>query len=76
MIRTINGAIEELRKEDPKTPINSHMLRRWIASGELTPVQYQRQYCRSISTVSVRLVLQPCYAGFFLDQECASSNLP
>ena len=35
MIRTINGAIEELRKEDPDTPINSHMLRRWIASGEL-----------------------------------------
>ena len=35
MIRTINGAIKELRKEDPNTPINSHMLRRWIASGEL-----------------------------------------
>lgn len=35
MIRTINGAIEELRKEDPDTPINSHMLRRWIASGKL-----------------------------------------
>ena len=35
MIRTITGAIEELRKEDPDTPINSHMLRRWIASGEL-----------------------------------------
>ena len=35
MIRTINGAVEELRKEDPDTPINSDMLRRWIASGKL-----------------------------------------
>jgi excisionase family DNA binding protein len=35
MIRTINGAIKELRKEDPDTPINSHILRRWIASGKL-----------------------------------------
>ena len=35
MIRTVNGAIEELRKEDPNTPVNSSMLRRWIASGKL-----------------------------------------
>lgn len=35
MIRTINGAVQELRKEDPETPINTDMLRRWIASGKL-----------------------------------------
>lgn len=35
MIRTINGAVLELRKEDPETPINTDMLRRWIASGKL-----------------------------------------
>ena len=35
MIRTINGAIQELRKDDPDTPINADMLRRWIASGKL-----------------------------------------
>ena len=35
MIRTINGAVNELRKEDPYTPINTDMLRRWIASGKL-----------------------------------------
>ena len=35
MIRTINGAVNELRKEDPDTPVNTDMIRRWIASGKL-----------------------------------------
>ena len=35
MIRTINGAIKQLKEEDPNTPINSHVLRGWIASGKL-----------------------------------------
>ncbi len=35
MIRTINGAIKELRKDDPESPINARMLRSWIASGKL-----------------------------------------
>lgn len=44
MIRTINGAIEELRKGDPDTPINAHMLRRWIASGELKHTKSGNRY--------------------------------
>ena len=44
VIRTINGAIEELRKDDPETPINSHMLRRWIASGELKHTKSGNRY--------------------------------
>ena len=44
MIRTINGAIEQLKKEDPDTPINSHILRRWIASGELKYTKSGNRY--------------------------------
>lgn len=35
MIRTIKGAVEELRKSDPETPVSEGMLRRWIIAGEL-----------------------------------------
>ena len=44
MIRTINGAVCELRKEDPETPINADMLRRWIASGELKHTKSGNRY--------------------------------
>lgn len=44
MIRTINGAVEELRKEDPETPINTDMLRRWIASGKLKHTKSGNRY--------------------------------
>lgn len=44
MIRTINGTIQELRKDDPETPINSDMLRRWIASGKLKHTKSGNRY--------------------------------
>ncbi len=44
MIRTINGAIKELRKEDPETPIKSDTLRRWIASGKLKHTKSGNRY--------------------------------
>lgn len=44
MIRTINGAVKELRKEDPDTPINADMLRRWIASGKLKHTRSGNRY--------------------------------
>ncbi|MBR1904962.1 MAG: helix-turn-helix domain-containing protein [Clostridiales bacterium] len=44
MIRTINGCIEELKKEDPETPINYAMIRRWIASGELKHAKSGNKY--------------------------------
>lgn len=44
MIRTINGAVKELRKEDPETPINTDMLRRWIASGKLKHTKSGNRY--------------------------------
>ena len=39
MIRTINGAVKELRNEDPNTAVNSDTVRRWIASGKLKHVK-------------------------------------
>ena len=39
MIRTINGAVKQLRYEDPDTPINAYMIRRWISSGELKHIK-------------------------------------
>ena len=69
MIRTINGAIEELRKEDPKTPINSHMLRRWIASGELKHTKSGNRYLIDMDVLKEFLrgrdFKQPCIQGCF-----------
>jgi excisionase family DNA binding protein len=44
MIRTVNGAVAELRKEDPNTPVNTNMLRRWIASGKLKHTKSGNRY--------------------------------
>ena len=44
MIRTINGAVKQLRIEDPDTPINTDMLRRWIASGKLKHTKSGNRY--------------------------------
>ena len=44
MIRTINGAVNELRKEDPETPVNTDMLRKWIASGKLKHTKSGNRY--------------------------------
>ncbi len=44
MIRTINGAVEEIRKDDPETPVNADMLRRWIRSGKLKHTKSGNKY--------------------------------
>ena len=44
MIRTINGALEELKIEDPNTPVNADMIRRWIRSGKLKHVKSGNKY--------------------------------
>lgn len=44
MIRTINGAVEELRRQDPETVITSSMLRRWILSGSLPHIKSGKKY--------------------------------
>ena len=44
MVRTINGAVEEIKKIDPETPINADMLRRWIISGKLKHTKSGNKY--------------------------------
>lgn len=38
-LRTINKAAEELKAEDPETPVCAMTIRRWIASGELRHIK-------------------------------------
>lgn len=44
MVRTIEKAVEELRKQDPDTPVTAYMLRRWIKSGDLPTVKSGNKY--------------------------------
>ena len=44
MVRTINGAVEEIKKTDPETPVNADMLRRWIRSGKLKHTKSGNKY--------------------------------
>ena len=44
MIRTISGAVKLLREEDPDTPVNSNMLRKWIISGKLKHTKSGNRY--------------------------------
>ena len=44
MIRTINGAVAELKKEDPNSAISTDMLRRWIIGGKLKHTKSGNKY--------------------------------
>lgn len=44
MIRTINGAVAELKKDDPGSAINTYMLRRWIATGKIKCIKSGNRY--------------------------------
>ena len=44
MVRTIEKAVEELRKQDPDTPVTAYMLRRWIKTGVLPSVKSGNKY--------------------------------
>lgn len=39
MVRTIKGAIEELRREDPDSSVSEYALRTWIRTGVLPAVK-------------------------------------
>lgn len=39
MIRTINGALKELKREDPDSPVSEYALRLWIRTGALPAVR-------------------------------------
>lgn len=52
MIRTINGAVNELKKQDPQTPISAGMLRRWIRAGQLPAVMSGNKYLLNMETVN------------------------
>ncbi len=51
MIRTVSGVIEELRKEDPDTPISRHALMSWIKSGVLPSVKSGNKYLLDMEVV-------------------------
>lgn len=44
MVRTIKGAIEELRKGDPDCSVTEYALRSWIRSGALPSVKSGNKY--------------------------------
>lgn len=52
MIRTINGAVLELKKQDPNTPISAGMLRRWIRAGQLPAIMSGNKYLLNMETVN------------------------
>ncbi len=51
MIRTINGALEELRREDPNSPISEYALRLWIKSGALPAVKNGNKFLIDMETL-------------------------
>ena len=44
MVRTVKGAIEELRKEDPDSSVTEYALRTWIRTGALPSVKSGNKY--------------------------------
>lgn len=50
-IRTIAGAVEDLRREDPFTPVTAYALRKWIKSGELTATKNGNRYLINMSVL-------------------------
>lgn len=51
-IRTIKDAAEEIRRQDPKTPISSGLLRRWILSGALPALKSGNKYLINMETLA------------------------
>lgn len=43
-VRTIKGAIEDIRRQDPATPLTASVLRRWILSGALPAIKSGNKY--------------------------------
>jgi len=39
MLRTIQGAYEEIAKDDPQTPIRPYTIRKWCKEGKIRFVQ-------------------------------------
>ena len=51
MVRTISGALEELRREDPDTPISEYALRAWIKSGAVPAVKSGNKFLINMETL-------------------------
>lgn len=43
-IRTIQGALNDIRRTDPDTPLSYGIIRRWILSGQLPAVKSGNKY--------------------------------
>ncbi len=50
-VRTIPGAVEDLRREDPFTPITAYALRKWIVSGALPAIKNGNRYLINMETL-------------------------
>lgn len=43
-VRTIKGAIRDIKNQDPESPLTVSVLRRWILSGELPVIKTGNKY--------------------------------
>lgn len=51
MVRTIKGAVEELHREDPQSPIGEYALRMWIRTGALPAVKSGNKFLINMETL-------------------------
>lgn len=51
MVRTIKGAVNELRKEDPASCVTEYALRTWIKTGALPAVKSGNKYLLDMEIV-------------------------
>ena len=51
MVRTIKGAVEELRKEDPDSSVTEYAIRSWIKTGALPSVKSGNKYLLDMEVV-------------------------
>lgn len=62
MVRTIKGAIEELRREDPDSSVTEYAIRSWIKTGVLPSVKSGNKYLVDLD------VLRKYLAGDYTDR--------
>ena len=51
MVRTIRGAVNELRKNDPDSSVTEYAIRSWIKSGALPAVKNGNKYLLDMDVV-------------------------
>lgn len=50
-MRTIAGAVEDLKREDPFTPVTAYAIRQWIKSGDLAATKNGNRYLINMSVL-------------------------